>query len=167
MASLQEAFDSFKSLFTGNRPKDYTSLADTVFRGGGHSISDSASGYFRRIFDPTGVSMDFNSAEALKNREFQAQQAEIQRTYNSAEAQKNRDFQERMSNTSYQRARDDMLKAGLNPYLMYGSGGASSPSGSVASASSLSGSQASASSGQNLLLGLVHTAIDLGFALRL
>ncbi len=53
---------------------------------------------------------------------------------NSYQAKKNRDFQASMSNTSYQRAVKDMLKAGLNPALMYGSGqGASTPSGAMAS----------------------------------
>ena len=53
---------------------------------------------------------------------------------NSYQAQKNRDFQASMSNTSYQRAVQDMLKAGLNPALMFRSGqGASTPSGATAS----------------------------------
>ena len=52
---------------------------------------------------------------------------------NSYQAKKNRDFQASMSNSSYQRATQDMLKAGLNPSLMYGSGqGASTPSGAMA-----------------------------------
>lgn len=59
-----------------------------------------------------------------------------QNKFNAEQAQLNRDFQREMSNTAFQRQVQDMQLAGLNPALLYGSGasGASTPSGSQASA---------------------------------
>lgn len=73
-------------------------------------------------------SAEYNSAEAQINRDFQAEQAEL-----------NRQWQEKMSNTSYQRAIEDLKKAGLNPVLAAINGGAGVGAGAMAS-----GSQAAA-----------------------
>jgi len=48
-----------------------------------------------------------------------------------ASSREQMDFQREMSNTSYQRAVDDMKKAGLSPMLAYSQGGASTPTGSM------------------------------------
>lgn len=54
------------------------------------------------------------------------------RAWAEAQAQKQMDFQERMSNTAYQRAVEDLRKAGLNPALAFQTAHATTPSGSQA-----------------------------------
>lgn len=88
------------------------------------------------------ASQDWNAQQASLNRDFQREMAEYATAQSALEAQKNRDFQERMSNTAYQRMVQDLKSAGLNPYLAYSQGGASTPSGSQGSAYSASGSSA-------------------------
>ena len=65
--------------------------------------------------------------------------------YNSAEALANREWQEHMSSTAYQRAVEDMKKAGINPILAFSNGGASTPGGSAGTISGASMGLASSS----------------------
>lgn len=62
-----------------------------------------------------------------------------QNAFNASQAEITRMWQEKMQGSQYQRSVQDMLKAGLNPALMYGSsaGPASMPSGVTASGNSI------------------------------
>lgn len=60
--------------------------------------------------------------------------------FNAAEAEKSRQHQVFLAQNQYQWAVDDMKKAGLNPAMMYASGGNGNTAPSGASASSSSGS---------------------------
>ena len=64
-----------------------------------------------------------------------------------------------MSNTSYQRAVEDMRKAGLNPILAYANGGASTPGGSGATITGASmGMPSSSALGVSTMNGNVPTS---------
>lgn len=91
------------------------------------------------------LAREFSSEEAQKNRDFQSAEAALAREFSKEEALALRNWQETMSNTSYQRAIEDMKKAGINPILAYAQGGASTPSGGMGQSSTASGSMAQTS----------------------
>lgn len=117
--------------------------------------------------NPLGNLLGFSSATAYEDYEMQETSAnnalyrdllkmDEQNMFNAREAQKNRDFQERLSNTAYQRAVKDMKLAGINPAMLYQSGGASVPSGSFATSGSGESSRGSnAPNSKNDMSGIV------------
>lgn len=73
--------------------------------------------------------MGYNTLSAITQGVYNHIENQTAMNYNSAEAAANRNWQEEMSNTAYQRAVEDMRKAGLNPILAFSNGGASTPGG--------------------------------------
>lgn len=88
-----------------------------------------------------------------------AGQANAQASANKANKEMARDqmnFQAHMSNTAYQRQREDMEKAGLNPILAANAGGASTPSGAMSQANPVNTADATG----KLVSGLSGSAIQ-------
>lgn len=144
------------------------SQGGSVSQGGGHSESGSQSGtniqqvndWLKQAYAYQGqeaaMQGKYNSQSMLKQMGYNTLQAIMQgvynhiensvaMNYNSAEALANREWQEHMSSTAYQRAVEDMRKAGLNPILAFSNGGASTPGGSAGTISGASMGLASSS----------------------
>lgn len=144
------------------------STGGSTSSGVGQSASGSTSGtnvpqvdeWLKQAYQYQGqeskTQQDYNGQSMLKQMGYNTLQAIMQgiynhienstaMNYNSAEALANRDWQEKMSSTAYQRAVEDMKKAGLNPILAFSNGGASTPGGSAGTISGASMGLASSS----------------------
>ena len=82
--------------------------------------------------------MGYNTLGAIMQGVYNHIENSVAMNFNSTEAMKNREWQEHMSNTAYQRAVKDMKEAGLNPILAFQNGGASTPGGSAGTISGAS-----------------------------
>lgn len=111
--------------------------------------------------------LDFERQTILQEREmlYNALEAQKARDFSALEAQKSRDYQTLMSNTAYQRAVEDMSKAGLNPYLAYTSGGSTTPSGATATPTASSVGSKSSLQAKGGILKDITSALKVATAL--
>lgn len=88
---------------------------------------------------------------------------DIGNQFTAAENQKQRDFEKELASTSYQRAVEDLKRAGLNPVLAYSNGGADSPAFGVSTQSStpISRSGYSDSGNSSSEASLLKTLVDI------
>ena len=105
---------------------------------------------FDQINATTNANNAWSAAQAEKQMDFQREQNKAAMDFNAAEAAKNRDWQKMMSDTAHQREIRDLQAAGLNPILSAtGGNGAAVTSGATASGVTSSGAMGQTDTSKN------------------
>ena len=116
--------------------------------------------------DSNSIINEYNQRSRMNGGGYQAQaeaalwadltSAELNSARSAEQAQLGRDWSERLSNTQYQRAVEDMRAAGLNPILSASNGGAGVPSPSIGTVDT-GGTGAASDVTQSAMAALVNT----------
>lgn len=125
----------------------------------GSTMADTLASYMDQIYKITDRNNAWSADQAAQLRDWQARQNKIAMDFNAAEAQKNRDWQQMMSDTAHQREIKDLQAAGLNPVLSaMGGNGAAVTSGATASGVTSAGAKGDTdTSAASALVGLIGT----------
>lgn len=122
-------------------------------------VGDTYRGVFSDWFNAKNIAKeDFKRGEQAANNQFVRDLYMYDKQKEFAREQMS--WEERMSNTSYQRAVEDMKKAGINPVMAINQGGAATPSAPSGGSAVRSGSRYSSPDGFNTT-GLVASLISL------
>lgn len=157
-SSLQKIIDSGVPITGGNSAGSVASTAAGLE--GLAGLNFDFNGLFDLIREQTNYNNAWSAAQAQKQMDFQTQANQIAMDFNAAEAAKNRDWQQMMSNTAHQREIQDLKAAGLNPVLSAtGGNGAAVTSGSAASGVTSSGAQADADQSANTAMAAIYGSI--------